>query len=71
MANYKIGEGVVIHNVTTIVTDGESTFGNGVYVDAVNEGGGREIPIYDHLSTHIAYILALYRHRPALISALT
>jgi hypothetical protein len=25
--------------------------------------GSREIPIYDHLTTHVAYILALYRHR--------
>lgn len=70
IANYKIEEGVVIHNVTTIAIDGETTFGNGIMVEAINEGGGREIPIYDYLSTHVAYIMALYRHRPKLVSAL-
>jgi len=70
IANYIIGEGVIIHNVTTIAVDGESYFGNGVMVEAINEGGGREIPIYDYLSAHLAYLLALYRNRPSLISAL-
>ena len=70
IANYIIEDDVVIHNVTTIAVDGETTFGNGVRVEAINEGGGREIPIYDHLSTHVAYMMALYRHRPKLVSAL-
>ena len=70
IANYNIGEGVIIHNVTTIAVDGEATFGNGTEVETINECGGRAIPIYDYLSSHIAYILALYRHRPKLISAL-
>lgn len=70
IANYKIGEGVVIHNVTTLAVDGETTFGNGVRVEAINEGGGRVIPIYDYLSTHVAYMMALYRHHPKLVSAL-
>lgn len=70
IANYEIGEGVVIHNVTTIAVDGETTFGNGIMVEAINEEGGRAIPIYDYLSTHVAYMLTLYRHRPALISGL-
>jgi carbonic anhydrase/acetyltransferase-like protein (isoleucine patch superfamily) len=70
IANYEIGEGVVIHNVTTIAVDGETTFGNGILVEAINEEGGRAIPIYDYLSTHVAYMLTLYRHRPALIAGL-
>jgi hypothetical protein len=70
IANYKIEEGVVIHNVTTIAVDGESTFGNGILVEAINEGGGREIPIYDFLSAHVAYIMSLYRHRPKLVANL-
>lgn len=69
IANYIIGQGVIIHNVTTIAVDGESTFGNGLRIETINEGGGRDIPIYDHLSTHVAYIMALYRHRPKLVSA--
>ncbi|NQU52378.1 MAG: DUF4954 family protein [Bacteroidetes bacterium] len=70
IANYKIEEGVVIHNITTLAVDGETTFGNGVIVEAINEGGGREIPIYDYLSTHVAYMMSLYRHRPDLIKRL-
>lgn len=70
IANYNIGNDVVIHNVTTIAVDGVSTFGNGIEVETINEGGGREVPIYDHLSAHAAYMLALYRHRPKLIDAL-
>ena len=68
ISNYTIESRVVIHNVNIIAVDGESTFGNGIRVRAINEDGGRAIPIYDHLSTHIAYILALYRHRRDLIS---
>lgn len=70
IANYKIEEGVIIHNITTLAVDGESSFGNGVRVEAINEGGGREIPMYDHLSTHVAYIMSLYRHRPELVARL-
>ncbi|MCD6113108.1 MAG: DUF4954 family protein [Bacteroidales bacterium] len=70
IANYVIEDDVVIDNVDTLVVDGESSFGNGTKVKAINEGGGREIPIYDFLSAHTAYILALYRHRPGVIKAL-
>ena len=70
IANYNIGEGVIIHNVTTIAVDGESTFGNGTLVETINEDGGRAIPVYDYLSTHVAYIMALYRHHPDVVSAL-
>jgi hypothetical protein len=33
----------------------------------MNETGGREVPIYDNLSAHLAYILTLYRHERELI----
>ena len=36
----------------------------------LNETGGREVMIYDRLSAQQAYIMALYRHRPGLVSAL-
>lgn len=67
IANYKIGNNVVIDNIGRIAVNGESTFGNGIHVEAINEGGGREIPIYDNLSAQIAYILSLYRHRSRLV----
>ena len=71
IANYLIDEGAVVHNVTTIAADGESTFGNGIPIETINEEGGREVPIYDHLSSQLAYIIALYRHRRGLIENLT
>lgn len=70
IANYIIEDDVLIHNVNTIAVEGETTFGNGIRVETINEDGGREIPIYDHLSAHVAYIMALYRHRPKLVSSL-
>ena len=71
IANYVIEDNVVIENVDLLAVDGKSSFGNGVYVNVINETGGRELPIYDSLSAHLAYILALYRHKPAVIEKLT
>ncbi|WP_430811659.1 MULTISPECIES: DUF4954 family protein [unclassified Carboxylicivirga] len=70
IANYHIHSNVVIENVDSIITEKESCFGNGVLVSALNEAGGREIAIYDELSAHTAYIMAMYRHRPKVIEAL-
>lgn len=70
IANYRIHDGVIIHNITTLAVDGVTSFGNGVKVEAINESGGREVPIYDYLSTHVAYMIALYRHYPGLVTAL-
>lgn len=70
IAGYRIGRGTFIENVDIILTDGPSSFGNGVEVSVLNETGGREVVIYDGLSAQIAYMMALYRHRPGLVSAL-
>lgn len=70
IANYVIGDGSYIENVTDLITYGESSFGNGVKVDVLNETGGREVYIHDHLSAHEAYIMSLYRHRPGLATRL-
>lgn len=67
IANYNIGDGTYIENVNLLLVDGLSCFGNGVKVPVMNEGGGREIPIFDWLSAPLAYVLTLYRHRPILI----
>jgi hypothetical protein len=48
----------------------KSSFGNGVKVCPLNEAGGREVPICNELSAHVAYMLALYRHRTKLIQNL-
>ena len=70
IANYHIGNNTCIENVNAILVDGKSTFGNGVRVPVMNEGGGREIPIFNELSASLAYILTLYRHRPKMIQEL-
>ena len=70
IANYVIGNGSYLENVTDIITYGDTTFGNGIIVNVLNETGGREVAIHDNLSSHEAYISALYRHKPALTEAL-
>ncbi|MGM9741854.1 MAG: DUF4954 family protein [Candidatus Cryptobacteroides sp.] len=70
IANYIIGDGSYIENVTDLITYGETSFGNGTSVCVLNETGGREVAIHDHLSSHEAYITALYRHDHELISAI-
>ena len=70
IANYHIGDNTCIENVNAILVDGKTMFGNGVRVPVMNEGGGREIPIFNELSASLAYILTLYRHRPKMIHEL-
>ncbi len=67
IANYCIGDHTFIENIDTILVDGKTRFGNGVEVSVLNETGGREVLIHNHLSAHQAYFMALYRHRPLLI----
>ena len=70
IANYDIGTHSYVENVDLIVNEGPCSFGNGVEVSVLNETGGREVKIYDRLSAQIAYVQAMYRHRPALVSRL-
>ena len=46
-------------NPAPVSTDG---FGNGVKIEILNEGGGRELPIFDKLSAQVAYMMVTYRH---------
>ena len=70
IANYNIGHDTLIENVDLIIVDSHSTFGNGTAVNVLNELGGREVYINDKLSAHMAYIMAMYRHRPVLTERL-
>lgn len=70
IANYRIGSYCFIQNANLIVTEGRSSFGNGTPVAVLNETGGREVPIFNELSAHLAYIIALYRHFPVLTERL-
>ena len=68
IANYEIGDRCFIENVGVMAVDRESSFGNGVRVSVLNETGGREVTISERLSSQLAYVVALYRHRPEFIA---
>ncbi len=68
--NYHIGERVILENVDTVSVSGASSFGNGFEVEVLNEGGGRELQIFDRLTAQVAYLLVCYRHDSELIEAI-
>ncbi|MCD6201233.1 MAG: DUF4954 family protein [Bacteroidales bacterium] len=70
LSNYRIGENVFIRDADSIAVENESTFGNGTEVHVLDETGGRSVKIVDGLSAHLAYMLAMYRHRPGLTRAI-
>lgn len=70
LANYSIGDRVLIENVGTLAVEGETAFGNGAEVDALNEGGGRTLTIFDRMSAPFAYMMSLYRHDSKLIEGM-
>ncbi len=70
IANYHIGDDVVIVNVGVLATEGRTSFGNGVRVKSLNEAGGRETPIFDRLSCQMAYLMSLRRDRPEVVRRL-
>ena len=71
IANYIISDNCYIENTQLLITEPNSTFGNGRDIAVLNEAGGREIRITDQLSSHLAYILTLYRHRKETIENIT
>lgn len=71
IANYQIGSRTIIHNCGIIVATEKTTYGQGTMISPVNEAGGRELPIYDQMSSNMAHILAYYRYKPRLIERLT
>ena len=62
LSNYIIEGNVVLSNIGSLVVNEESAFGNGTEIEVLNEGGGRELPIFDRLSSQIGYLTVLYRH---------
>ena len=62
IANYDIADEVYIENVDLMVVDGLSSFGNGVKVATMIESGGREVTIFENLSSQFAYALIFSRH---------
>jgi hypothetical protein len=70
IANYNIKDNAVIRNCGRIHTEGSSSFGNGTPVAVLSATGARAVRIWDNLSAHQAYIMALYRHRTSAINKL-
>jgi hypothetical protein len=60
-----------VRNVDALAVNGETTFGNGLELEVMNEAGGRSLPMFDRLSAQIAYMLVFYRHDKELIDKLT
>jgi len=70
ISNYDIADSVCIENVGTMQTNVGATFGNGIEIEVLNEAGGREVVLFDHLNAQFAYIMCLHRYRPKLIEKL-
>jgi len=70
LVNYEIGSDAIIYNVASLIVVGNTAFGNGTEIEVLNEGGGREIKIFDRLTSQVAYLAALYRHNPIFIEKL-
>ena len=70
IANYEIGDGAVIVDVGLAEAEPGSGFGCGSVVEALNEGGGRGVPLFPELSAQVAHLLAVHRWRPALVRRL-
>lgn len=68
--NYKIKDRVIIEHVHSISVNAPSSFGNGFEIEVLNEGGGRELKIFEKLSAQLAYILVSYRHNAELVDAI-
>lgn len=62
ISNYIIGNYVLIQDVASIVTKAGASFGNGIELEAINEGGGRGIKIINELTSQIAYLQGAMRH---------
>ncbi len=70
ISNYRVKNASIIEDVGSIRVDGESKFGNGIVIEVLNEGGGRELPIYDNLTAQLAYLVVNYQHDQQLVKQL-
>ncbi len=68
--NYRLGDQVIMQNVDSATVSEASSFANGFEIEVLNEGGGRELKLFDQLSAQLAYILVSYRHDPDLIASI-
>ncbi len=62
LADYDIGDNVIMEAVEELSMQDDSSFGNGMALDILNEAGGRELICVEDLTAQIAYIQVMYRH---------
>ncbi|NLE57401.1 MAG: DUF4954 family protein [Planctomycetes bacterium] len=79
LAHYIIGDHCILLNVDEAHTTNHAKFGNGiikegesedlrVWMDLVNEAGGRRVMPFDGMTTGDAYLWSRYRDRPRLMA---
>ncbi len=71
LSNYVIENDVVLENIGSLTVNCDTYFGNGTSISILNEGGGRELLLYDKLSAQIAYLMVTCRHDFEFIKSLT
>ena len=64
VANFEIGDNVCIEDVGLLLTHPGASFGNGVRVEALNEGGNRETTLFNQLSAQFAFLQCTHRSQP-------
>ncbi len=71
VAGYLIEDGVVIQDVGSLSVAPGTPFGNGIEIEAINEGGGRGIRIISDLTSQAAYLQGALRHNPEFVKKLS
>ncbi len=67
LCGYVIGDRFACIGCGQII-GGEGPFGIGERVTVINEGGGREVAMSAHLTSNIAYMVAVHRYVPGLVA---
>jgi hypothetical protein len=70
VCNYEIGDNAFISHIESLTAEHPGTFGGGTKVAVLNEAGGREVPLYNGLTAQIAFLVAMYRHRPQTVQVI-
>lgn len=71
VTNCTIDRNVAIENVASVIGETNASYGNGVELDVVNEGGGRGTVLINQATSQTAYLQALVRHNTAFTSNLS
>ncbi|MGA3243791.1 MAG: DUF4954 family protein [Bacteroidota bacterium] len=65
ISNYIIENDTLVQDVAALVAESGATFGNGVELETINEGGGRGVRIINDLTSQTAYLQGMIRHNAA------